>query len=333
MAAGAGELVPGVIGETVDARDSLASAALRTSNTLRLEDDANRARFERHGLGRLGFHAKAGLVVPLIFRGQGHGVLIAVDRLKDGPEFTPDDQRLLEAFAASAATAIATARSLELERASQRLAAAEQERARWARELHDETLQNLAALRIALVAQLRKRDPDTATAVIRDAIGQLESEIANLRSLIIELRPAALDGLGVGAAIEHLAELARRDGLEVALIIDLGNGDAERPGPELETALYRITQEALTNARRHGGASSALVEIRASDHCLHVSVCDDGNGFDSHAKTDGFGLHSMRERAELLGGTLNINSTPGRGTQITADLPRQPVSRQRAILR
>jgi GAF domain-containing protein len=96
----------------VDARNSLASAALRISKTLLLEDDANRARFERHGLGRLGFDATAGLVVPLIFRGQGHGVLIAVDRLKDGPAFTADDQRLLETFAASAATAIATARSV-----------------------------------------------------------------------------------------------------------------------------------------------------------------------------------------------------------------------------
>jgi signal transduction histidine kinase len=74
-------------------------------------------------------------------------------------------------------------------------------------------------------------------------------------------------------------------------MIDLGHGEAERHGPELETALYRITQEALTNARKHGGASRALVDIRASDHCLDVSVCDDGNGFDSHARTDGFGLH------------------------------------------
>jgi signal transduction histidine kinase len=330
VAAGAGELVPGIIGQTVDPNDSLASAALRTSATLLLEDDTNRARFERHGLGRLGFHAEAGLVVPLLFRGQGHGVLIAMDRIKDGPAFSADDQRLLEAFAASAATAIATAHSVELERASQRIAAAEQERARWAREVHDETLQNLAALRIGLAAQLRKGDPDTLTAAVRGAVVELESEISNLRSLITELRPAALDDLGVQAAIEDLAERARRDGLEVALLIDLGGGEAERHGTELETALYRITQEALTNARKHGGARSALVEIRASDRCLQVSVRDDGNGFDYHAKTDGFGLHSMRERAELLGGTLNISSAPGRGTQITADLPRRHASSQRA---
>jgi signal transduction histidine kinase len=188
-------------------------------------------------------------------------------------------------------------------------------------------------LRIVLAAQLRKCDPVTTTAVMRDAVGQLDSEIAKLRSLITELRPAALDDLGVEAAIEHLAELARRDGLDVALMIDLGSEEAKRQGPELETALYRITQEALTNARKHGGASSAQVEIRAGDGCLHVSVCDDGNGFDSHAETDGFGLHSMHERTELLGGTLNIKSTPGRGTQIAADFPRRPASSKLRIVR
>jgi signal transduction histidine kinase len=259
--------------------------------------------------------------VPLMFRGQGHGVLIATDRLTDGPSFTADDQRLLEAFAASAATAIATARSVELVRVSQRLAAAEQERARWARELHDETLQNLAGLMIELGAQLRKDDPGALTEAVSEAVIQLESEIENLRSLIAELRPTVLDDLGVHAAIEALAEHARRDGLEVELKIELGSGPAERHSTDLETALYRITQEALTNARKHGGARRALIEIKDHDRYVQVAVGDDGQGFDPHAKTTGFGLHSMRERAELLGGTLEIDSAPGRGTRVSAELP------------
>ena len=155
VAAGAGELPAGLVGKRVDLRDSLASASLRISQTLRLEDQPNRARFERHGLGRLGVRADAGLVVPLIFRGRGYGVLIAVDRLEGGPAFSREDQRLLEAFAVSAATAVATAVTVEGERRRQRIAAAEQERAHWARELHDETLQNLAALRLGLAAQLQ----------------------------------------------------------------------------------------------------------------------------------------------------------------------------------
>jgi signal transduction histidine kinase len=330
VAAGAGELVPGLIGKSVDAGDSLAGAALRTSSTLRLEDGPNRARFDRHGLGRLGLHATAGLVVPLIFRGQGHGVLIAVDRLRDGPAFTADDQRLLEAFAASAATAIATARSVELERASQRLAAAEQERARWARELHDETLQNLAALRVGLALQLRKGSLDGLTAVVREAVDQLESEIFNLRSLITALRPIVLDDAGVEAAIEDLAERARRDGLEVELRVELADGRAGRHTTELETTLYRITQEALTNARKHGAADHVLVEIQDHDHYIHLVVRDDGQGFDPRARADGFGLHIMGERAELLGGTLELDAAPGRGTQVTVVLPTHRVNSQHA---
>jgi GAF domain-containing protein len=108
IVAGAGDLPRGLVGQCVDLEDSLASAALRTRTILRLEDDANMARFDRHGLGRLGVGASAGLVVPLVFRGEGHGVLIALDRLADGPAFTPEDERLLEAFAASAATAVAS---------------------------------------------------------------------------------------------------------------------------------------------------------------------------------------------------------------------------------
>jgi signal transduction histidine kinase len=330
VAAGAGELVPGLIGKSVDADESLAGAALRTSSTLRLEAEPNRVRFDRHGLGRLGLRAGAGLVVPLIFRGQGHGVLIAVDRLEDGPSFTADDQRLLEAFAASAATAIATARSVELERASQRLAAAEQERARWARELHDETLQNLAALRIGLTLQLRKGSLDGLTAVVGEAVDQLESEIFNLRSLITALRPIVLDDAGVQAAIEDLAERARRDGPEVELRVALGSGRAGRLSTDLEITLYRITQEALTNARKHGGAAHVLVEIQDYGRYVHLAVRDDGRGFDPRAKANGFGLHIMRERAELLGGTLEIDSAPGRGTQITVDLPTHRLSSQRA---
>lgn len=330
VAAGGGEMVPGLIGQSVHAHDSLAGAALRTASTLRLEDEPNRARFERYGLGRLGFHARAGLVVPLIFRGQGHGVLIAVDRLIDGPAFTAEDQRLLEAFAVSAATAIATARSLELERASQRLAAAEQERARWARELHDETLQNLAAMRVGLARQLRQNGLDTLTGVVRDAVGQLDSEITNLRSLITELRPVALDDLGLEAALEDLAERSTRDGLDTKLKIERHSGRVARRDIELETALYRIAQEALTNARKHGGSCRALIEIQVQDHGIQLSVVDDGAGFDARTKANGYGLHSMRERAELLGGTLKIDSAPGRGTRITADLHAHPAVRQRA---
>jgi signal transduction histidine kinase len=326
IAAGAGELPEGLIGERVDLKDSLASAALRASATLRLEEDANQARFERYGLGRLGVHASGGLIVPLIFRGRGHGVLVAVDRLEGGPAFSAEDQRLLEAFAASAATAVATAVTVEAERRRQRLAAAELERTRWARELHDETLQNLAALRLGLAAELRRPSPEGLLEAVTEAVAQLEGEITTLRALVTDLRPAALDDLGVQAAVEDLAGRARNRGLEVDVSIDLAyeQGRApERLAPELEIATYRIVQEALTNASKHGDARRAHVEIEEDQNNVRVTVRDDGHGFDPAAQTSGFGLAGMQERAELLHGTLQIESSPARGTTIKAMFPAQ----------
>ena len=326
IAAAAGELPAGLVGQRVDLEDSLASAALRTFRTLRVEEAPNKARFERHGLGRLGVSASAGLVLPLLFRGNGYGVLIALDRQRNGPAFTSEDQRLLEAFAGSAATAVATAESVETDRRRQRLAAAEQERARWARELHDETLQSLASLRLGLASQLKQPTLERTVDAVTDAVGQIEQDMAALRSLITELRPAALDDLGAEAAIRDLADRARGRGLEVDLAIDLEyeqGRQRDRHPIELETALYRITQEALTNASKHGSARRAVVEIEEDDNTVRVTVRDDGHGFDTTAQTSGFGLLGMRERAELLQGTINIESSPGSGTIVRAMFPTQ----------
>jgi signal transduction histidine kinase len=333
VAAGAGELPAGVVGQTLQLRDSLAGQALRARRTLRLDDEVNRARFDEHGTGRLGVHARGGLVVPLLFRGHGYGALLALDRLQDGPSFSAEDERLLVAFAASAATAVATAQSVATERHSQRLAAAEGERRRWARELHDDTLQSLSALRIGLSTAARSERPEALRDAFLQGIEQLEESITNLRALITDLRPAALDELGTQAAVEALAERAARHGIEVDVSIDLahersggaleGDRALARHTPELETALYRIVQEALTNATKHGGAKRAVVEINEDDDTVHVEVRDDGAGFDPTADTAGFGLLGMRERVELLDGTLRIESSPGAGATVRASFPVQ----------
>ena len=326
IAAGAGELPEGVLGRSVALEDTVASHAMRTGRAQRLEDDLTRARFDEHGLGRLGVKADGGLAVPLVFRGRTHGVLLALDRLHDGPAFSAEDERLLEAFAASAASAVATAQSIASEHSRQRLAATEGERTRWARELHDETLQSLSALRIGLSSAARSQRPDALEQAVGQAVDQLEDAIANLRALITDLRPAALDELGVQAAVEGLAERTARHGLEVDVSIGLayehGRADA-RLAPDLETALYRIVQEALTNASKHGSAKRAVVEISERDATVQLSVRDDGNGFDPEAKTDGFGLLGMRERVELLGGKLRLDSAPGSGTTVHVSIPAQ----------
>jgi signal transduction histidine kinase len=324
IAAGAGELPEDLIGRRISMRDSLAGHALRARRTLRVDDELNRARFEEHGSGRLGVGAAAGLVVPLLFQGRPYGALLALDRLEDGPAFTAEDERLLEAFAASAATAVASAQSAVSERQRQRLAAAEGERRRWARELHDETLQSLSALRIGLSTAARSERPEALREAFRQAIGQLEEEITNLRALITDLRPAALDELGAQAAVEALAERAARHGIEIDVSVELadgGGGAGARHAAELETAIYRIVQEALTNAIKHGGARRAVVEIHEEGESIRVEVRDDGAGFDPTAETDGFGLLGMRERAELLDGMLHVDSAPGAGTVVHASFP------------
>ena len=205
IVAAAGDVPSELIGRRISLDGTLAEHAMRARRPQRLEEEMNRVRFEQHGLGSLGADAEAGLVVPLIFRGELYGVLLALDRLSDGPAFSIEDERLLEAFATSAAAAVATAQSAADERLRQRLAAAEAERQRWARELHDETLQALAAIRLGLAAGGRTNDAASSVAV---AVGQLGEAIANLRALITELRPAALDQLGLQPALEALAQRA-----------------------------------------------------------------------------------------------------------------------------
>jgi signal transduction histidine kinase len=323
IATSVGELPDGLVGQRIPLEDTVAVQAMRTRRAQRLEDELSKARFDER-LSQLGVKAEGGLVVPLVFRGQTHGVLLALDRLHDGPAFSKEDERLLEAFAASAATAVAMAQSVAAERQSQRLAAAEGERQRWARELHDETLQSMSALRIGLSAAARSDRPDALGQAVRQAVDQLEEAIANLRALITDLRPAALDELGVQAALEGLAERTARTGMQVEVSIELAyeqGRESTRHTPELETAVYRIVQEALTNAAKHGNAERATVEVREQDGTLHLTVSDDGQGFDPQQDTDGFGLLGMHERIELLAGELEIDSAPGRGAVLTAKFP------------
>jgi two-component system, NarL family, sensor histidine kinase DevS len=323
----AGVVPEGLVGQQFPLEGSLADAALHTSRTQRLTDPLKKARFFEHGgLGRLGFDAQDGLIVPLIYLGKPLGVLVALDRLADGPRFTAQDERLLEAFATSAATAVSTAQSVVTEQHRQRLAAAEQERARWARELHDETLQGLAVVRLGLAAADRAGDLDALANAVRTAIGQLEGDMSNLRALIADLRPAVLDDLGLKVAIEALAERVGSNGLIVDAAVDLAyeNGRAaQRHTSELEITIYRIVQEALTNAAKNGHATRGVIEVIEGETTIEVSIRDDGAGFNPAHRTEGFGVLGMRERAALLHGTLEIDSAPGRGTTVRCTLPVQ----------
>ena len=195
--------------------------------------------------------------------------------------------------------------------------AAEEERRRWARTLHDDTLQGLGALRLLLAAARRSGHPERLRAAVDEAVDRIDQQIDGLRGLIRELRPATLDDLGPAAAIEGLARAAELSGIAVSADVRLPGA---RHPPELETALFRIVQEALTNAVRHAGAGHVEIAVSAAGGVLHTRVRDDGRGFDPSTPTDGFGLTGLHERVALLHGELEIASSAG-GTTVTAAFP------------
>lgn len=311
----------GIVGEeverlTIPTEDSVFQAAMQERVAQHLEPGSppSEARLRE----RLG--ADAALVVPLLFRGYAVGTLVALDR-EAGGEFDEEDLRLLQAFATSAATAVATAQSVEAERLQQRVEIGERERERWAQELHDDALQGLAAIRISLAAALQGEGedrPERIEAAATETVERLEDQIEELSRLINDLRPASLERLGLAGALEALAEeCSARGGFEIEAEIEIeGKLDSEE-----ERVVYRLVQEALNNVLKHASAASASVSARLIDHHVQIAVKDDGNGFDPDSVTDGRGLLGMRERIELLGGEIEVTSESGAGTKITARIP------------
>ncbi len=327
IAATAGAVPSDLIGVRVPAGRSAAGRVLATGRPERVADLSSAPRFF---LAELGVHPTAALYVPLFFHGVQVGVIEAFDRL-DGPQFRLEDERMLVAVGTSAAAAVATARSVERDRLRRSLKAAEAERSRWARELHDDTLQGLGMLRVMLSGARRTDDVDALHGTLDGAVEQLTQEIANLRALITELRPAALDELGLGPALDALFERARvSHGLVIDSTVELGaEDDGPRLDAETETAVYRIVQESLTNASRHADADYVAVEVLRHGDSIRIAVGDDGRGFDVEQPAKGFGLTGMRERISLAGGRLEIKSSPA-GTTILAVLPcGEPAGRRR----
>lgn len=196
----------------------------------------------------------------------------------------------------------------------------EAERRHLARELHDEIGQLLTALRLLL--KPGGSDPGQATDRAEEARGLVDDLLQRVRSLSFELRPAALDQLGLVPAL--LALFERYTAL-TAVLVDFKHQGAERRfSADVETAAYRLVQEALTNIARHAAVAGATVRVWTSADALHVRVADRGRGFDPQAAMaapHSSGLAGMRERVALLGGRLVIESRPGHGTEITAELP------------
>jgi signal transduction histidine kinase len=271
------------------------------------------------GLEQLAPGATSAILVPLIFRGETLGVLAGIDRV-DGRPFEAEDEQLLLSVAASAATAIATARSVAAARLRLSLEAAEEARGRWARELHDETLQGLTGIRMVLAAGLARQDLEALRAAAQTADAHVGEEVRKLRDLIAELRPAALDDLGLGPAIESLAKRQAAIG-EFSVAVDLELNGHERMAPDTENVIYRIVQESLSNVVKHADAAQVALSVRQLARRVEIEVRDDGHGFEQEKAQEGFGIAGMRERATLAGGRLSVTSGHAQPTRVNAVLP------------
>jgi signal transduction histidine kinase len=319
VAAVAGEGTDGIKGRRVPLENSLAAEALRTGRVQRYEA------MPAHTLAAREVGARAAIVTPMRFRHTTVGFLVVFDRLHEDRPFNDEDERLLEAFAASAAAAVATAQNAGEESLRRGIEASEAERTRWARELHDETLQQLAGLRMLLSGARRSGDAQRIAGALDSAVDQITTAIGDLRSLITELRPAALDELGPKPALEALvARFVQQTDLEVELEVNLAyeNGDSpERHTAEIEATVYRLVQEALTNVAKHAHARHVTVQVRDHADEVQVLVDDDGQGFDTGQHSSGFGLVGMRERLALVSGRVEVDSKLGHGTTIRAAIP------------
>jgi signal transduction histidine kinase len=331
VAAMAGEAATELLGASLPLHGSASGRAVLSGESQRIPDFAAQIDMTSRR-GNLGLSAEQfvspgvhhALFVPMSYRGRAVGVLNVIGRLTEDAPFTTVEEELIKSFAASAATAVATAQSIESDRLKLSLHAMEEERSRWARELHDETLQGLGGLRMLLASARRSEDRATLDSAIDRVVEQVGVEIQNLRSLITDLRPASLDEIGLGAALEGLFDQRRsQSDTEIRATLDLAweRGDATaRLIPELETAVYRLIQEALTNVVKHARAHHATVSVVEQGDYVIVTAEDDGVGFDQEASHTGFGLTSMRERVSLAGGELEIASRD-HGTTLTARFP------------
>ncbi len=263
-----------------------------------------------------------GLFVPLIVRGRAIGLITIHDKAegeKRDLRFSDDDVRLAEVFAARAAVAVDLSERVQRDQLRRVVEAQELERKRLARELHDETGQALTSILLGLrTLEDTKSEEELASAVA--ALREIAvSTLHDVRRLAVELRPKTLDDFGLVPAVERLAEsFGEQTGLHVQFEARL----AERLPPDVETALYRIVQEGLTNVVKHARARTVSILLTRKGSSVAAVIEDDGRGFSQDAyEGEGIGIVGMRERLALIDGTLSVETAPGAGTALVAEVP------------
>jgi signal transduction histidine kinase len=317
VAAGDGESARSVLGTRLRLGASKVGGVLERAVSETVDAIADDAEVDQDAARRMG--VSTALYVPLIVEGRAIGVIAAHDKRGDDPRFGDEDMRLAESLAKRAAIAIDLSNRVSRDAMRRVVDAQELERRRLARELHDETGQALTSILLGLKELERTIGTDEGrdrVAAVRELV---VTTLQDVRRLAVELRPAALDDFGLAPALERLVESHRLDG-DVFVDLEIRLGDERLPA-DVETTMYRIVQEAMTNIAKHASASRVSVLVTRKENAAVVVVEDDGEGFDALGESAGLGLSGMRERVALVGGRLRLETSPGAGTTIAAEVP------------
>lgn len=307
-----------VLGIQLDRDRSKAGRVLARKRSERVDSVADDPEVDQEAGRRMG--GQAAMFVPLLAGDRPIGVLACHEKVGADPAFSDDDLRLAEAFANRAAVAVDLSNRVAQDTLRSILEAQELERRRLALELHDETGQALTAILLGL-GQFEARATSAERANLAAVRELVVDTLRDVRRLAVELRPKVLDDFGLNPAIERLSTmLGEQSGIAVTFRSDLA--DRQRLPPEVETALYRIVQEAVTNVVKHARARKVTISLGRSNGTVVAAVEDDGRGFSpADVAPERLGLVGMRERVTLLGGRLTVRSSPGGGTSLRAEVP------------
>jgi signal transduction histidine kinase len=307
-----------LLGATISRSGSKSGAVLERRRSERIDSVLDDPEVHQEVSRQLA--ARTGMWIPLIARDQAIGVLEIHDKEGPDPRFTHDDFRLAETFAARAAVAVELSQRVARDAVRRVVQAQELERQRLARELHDETGQALTSILLGLKPLEEVLADEPARRALAELRELVVSALQDVRRLAVELRPAVLDDFGLVPALERLiAAFAEQSDIHVYFRSALGD---TRPPGDVETALYRVVQESLTNIVKHADANHISVSLSRRESGVVAVIEDDGAGFDPReVREDGVGLVGMRERLALLDGRLEIESRPGAGTTVVAEVP------------
>jgi signal transduction histidine kinase len=318
VAAAQGEGAETVAGERLSLGGSKVGRVLARARSERIDSIVDDPEVDQHIARALG--VTSAIYTPLVVQGRALGVVAAHDKAGDDPRFEDDDVRLAESLAHRAAIALDLSQRVSREAVQRVVEAQELERKRLARELHDETGQALTSMLLELKSLEQAIETEAGSEHVAALRALVVETLRNVRRLAVELRPTALDDFGLVPALERLVGTYGEQS-SVAIDFELRLGSDRLPS-EVETTLYRIVQEALTNIAKHADAGRVSVVVARRGDAVMALIEDDGAGFEPDGTPGrGLGLVGMRERIALVGGRLRIETAPGQGTTIAAEIP------------